>query len=993
MERSQGMNEREEKIALAKQLEQYELIKEENLEDLKSTGLLLKHRKTGAKIVILSNDDDNKVFSIGFRTPPTDSTGVAHIVEHTVLCGSEKFPAKDPFVELVKGSLNTFLNAMTYPDKTIYPVASYNDKDFQNLMNVYLDAVFYPNIYKREEIFKQEGWHYELENIEDDIIYNGVVYNEMKGVFSSPEQQLYRVIQQSLFPDTAYGTESGGEPEHIPELSYKQYLDFHRRYYHPSNSYIYLYGDMDVAEKLTWMDENYLSAFDALEIDSSIQMQKPFEKTAETIEYYSISEEDDSEEKTFLSYNVVVDTSLNKELYLAFDVLDYVLFGAPGAPVKQALLDAGIGKDILSSYDNGILQPVFSVIAKDAKEEQKEEFIHILKETLEKSVKEGLDETALRAGINYHEFRYREGDFGSYPKGLMYGIQILDSWLYDENKPFIHLNANETFAFLKEKIGTGYYEELIQKYFLDNPHSTIVTVAPKKGLTDLREQKVKEKLAEYKQSLSKEELETLVADTKSLKEYQETPSTKEELEKIPMLEREDIKKETAPLYNEEKKIGDTKILHHNIYTNGIGYLKVTFPVEYLLDQAPYLSLLDTVLGYMDTGKHSFLEFSNEVNLHTGGMASDVTFYATSNPKQEEFPVRFEVKTKVLYENIGKALELMKEMIFSTKFDDEKRLKEIIAETKSRLQMKMISSGHTTAMGRASSYFSKSALLNEQMNGLEFYRFLEDLEQNFESRKDSLIKELEQLRKEIFVVNDIIISYTADDKGYEILEKALPEFLTEFPLVFGDKYEKRKNNFDKLIPVKKNEGLKTSGQVQFVARAGNFVKAGLDYTGALRVLKVILSYDYLWNNIRVKGGAYGCMSGFAQDGTGYFVSYRDPNLKETDEVYAKVAEYVENFTADEREMTKYIIGTISSIDTPLTPAAKGGRSFAAYLGGFTIEKLQKDRDAVLEISQEGIRSLASITRAIYEADNICVIGNENKIKENEELFMNIENLMD
>ncbi len=987
------MNEREERIALAKKLEQYEFIKEENIKDLKSTGLLLKHKKTGARIVILSNEDDNKVFSIGFRTPPADSTGVAHIVEHTVLCGSEQFPAKDPFVELVKGSLNTFLNAMTYPDKTIYPVASYNDKDFQNLMHVYLDAVFYPNIYKKEEIFKQEGWHYELDSMEDDITYNGVVYNEMKGVFSSPEQQLYRVIQQSLFPDTAYGTESGGEPKHIPELSYEQYLEFHRRYYHPSNSYIYLYGDMDVVEKLTWIDENYLSAFEALEIDSTIQMQKPFESTMEITEYYYVSEEDDSGEKTFLSYNVVVDTSLNKELYLAFDVLDYVLFGAPGAPVKQALLDAGIGKDILSSYDNGILQPVFSVIAKNAKEEQKEEFIKILKGTLQKIVKEGLDETALRAGINYHEFRYREADFGSYPKGLMYGIQILDSWLYDDNKPFIHLNANETFAFLKEQIGTGYYENLIEKYFLENSHSTLVTVVPKKGLTDLMEQEVKEKLESYKKSLSKEELEAMIADTKALKEYQETPSTKEELEKIPMLERQDIKKEAAPLYNEEKRIGDTKVIHHNIYTNGIGYLKVTFPVEYLLDQAPYLSLLDTVLGYMDTEKHSFLEFSNEVNLHTGGMTSDVSTYVTSNPEQEEFPVRFEVKTKVLYENLEKALELMQEMIFSTKFENEKRLKEIISETKSRLQMKMVSAGHTTAMGRAASYFSKSAMLNEQMNGLEFYRFLEDLEKNFDSKKDDLIQKLKQLCREIFVLNDIVISYTADDEGYKVLEKTLPAFLGAFPSVFGQKYDNRKNNLDTLVPVKKNEGLKTSGQIQYVARAGNFIKAGLDYTGALRVLKVILSYDYLWNNIRVKGGAYGCMCGFAQDGNGYFVSYRDPGLKETDEVYAKVADYVETFTADEREMTKYIIGTISSMDTPLTPSAKGARSFAAYLGGFTLEKMQKDRDAVLEVSQKAIQNLAPIVRAIYKADNICVIGNENKIKENAELFMNIENLME
>lgn len=382
-------------------IDAYDLVKEEALTDLNSVGYVLKHKKTGAKVAVISNDDVNKVFSIGFRTPPEDSTGVAHIVEHTVLCGSREFPAKDPFVELVKGSLNTFLNAMTYPDKTVYPIASCNDKDFQNLMHVYMDAVFYPNIYKKEEIFKQEGWHYELNDVEDAITYNGVVYNEMKGAFSSPEQQLYRLIQSSLFPDTAYGVESGGDPKDIPTLTYENYLEFHKKYYHPSNSYIYLYGDMDVEEKLRWMDEKYLSHFSYAPVDSEIKFQKPFAKTKEVVEAYPLTEGEDSKDKTYISYNTVVDTSLNKELYVAFQILEYVLIDNPGAPLKQALLDKGIGKDILSSYDNGILQPVFSIIAKDANEEQKDAFMDVLTSTLQKLVKEGLDEQALLAAITY----------------------------------------------------------------------------------------------------------------------------------------------------------------------------------------------------------------------------------------------------------------------------------------------------------------------------------------------------------------------------------------------------------------------------------------------------------------------------------------------------------------------------------------------------------------------------------------------------------------
>lgn len=424
----------------------YELIEERRVEDLNSDGYLLRHRKSGARILLLSNDDNNKVFSVGFRTPPPDSTGVPHILEHSVLCGSKKYPVKDPFVELVKGSLNTFLNAMTYPDKTVYPVASCNDKDFKNLMNVYMDAVFYPNIYVHEEIFRQEGWHYELESPEDDLTINGVVYNEMKGAYSSPEDVLDREIYSSLYPDTAYALESGGDPDVIPSLTYEGFLDFHRKYYHPANSYIYLYGDMDMEERLIWLDEEYLSKFERIEIDSKVELQKPFEKTREIRKKYSVTEEETLENQTYLSYSTVIDTSLNREYYLAFQILEYALLEAPGAPLKQALLDKKIGKDIISSYENGIYQPFFSVIAKNANTSDKEAFLATIRETLEEIVKKGIDRKSLWAGINYFEFKYREADFGSYPKGLMYGLQAYDSWLYDEKQPFMHIEANDTFA-------------------------------------------------------------------------------------------------------------------------------------------------------------------------------------------------------------------------------------------------------------------------------------------------------------------------------------------------------------------------------------------------------------------------------------------------------------------------------------------------------------------------------------------------------------------
>ena len=530
-------------------LNAYEVLQTEDLSDLKSKGTLLKHKKSGARVLLMENDDENKVFTIGFRTPPSDSTGVPHIMEHSVLCGSKEFPVQDPFVELVKGSLNTFLNAMTYPDKTVYPVASCNDKDFQNLMHVYMDAVFYPNIYQHDKTFRQEGWSYKLDDPEGELTISGVVYNEMKGAFSSPEGVLDRVVLNSLFPDNAYSVESGGDPEVIPELTYEQFLDFHRKYYHPSNSYIYLYGDMDMEEKLRWLDEKYLSDFENEPVDSEIHLQKPFTEMKEVVQEYSIASEESEEDNTYLSYNKVIGTTLDEKLYLAFEILDYALLSAPGAPLKKALLDAGVGKDISGSYDNGVYQPIFSVISKNANVEQKEEFVRVIEDTLKDIVKNGINKKALRAGINYHEFRFREADFGNYPRGLMYGLQLFDSWLYDETKPFIHMQAIPTFEFLKEQVETGYFEELIQKYLLDNTHGSIVMMKPERGRTARMDKELADKLQAYKDSLSKEEIDALVKATKELEEYQEEESAPEDLAKIPVLGREDISREIAPIYN------------------------------------------------------------------------------------------------------------------------------------------------------------------------------------------------------------------------------------------------------------------------------------------------------------------------------------------------------------------------------------------------------------------------------------------------------------
>ncbi len=962
----------------------YDLLEEKHLEDIKSEGFLLKHKKSGARICLISNQDDNKVFYVGFRTPSLDSTGAAHILEHSVLCGSEKYPVKDPFVELAKSSLNTFLNAMTYPDKTIYPLASCNDKDFQNLMEVYMDAVFHPNIYKYKEIFCQEGWHYEMEALDAPLTINGVVYNEMKGAFSSPDGVLEREILSSLYPDTSYAFESGGNPENIPELTYEQFLAFHQKYYHPCNSYIYLYGNMDMEEKLDWIDREYLSKYDKISVDSEIKTQKPFQGRREIVIPYNIASGEELKDNAYLSYNVSIETILDKTLYVAFDILDYALLSAPGAPLKQALLDAGIGKDVMASYDCSSLQPLFSIIVKNSNLQQKEEFLNIIQKVLKEQVSQGINRNSLMAGLNSFEFRYREADYGSFPKGLLLGIKCLDSWIYDEAQPFLHLEELEIIEYLKAQTETGYFEELVQKYFLDNPHASVVIAEPKYGLNAEREEALAKKLAEYKASLSLEEQQAVVDFTRHLKQYQEEPSAPEDLDKIPMLSRDDIKKTGEKLYIREHRTDDTLMLCHDIDTNGIAYFSLIFDAGQIAkEEIPWLGVLKSVLGYVDTDSHSFQELANEINLHTGGIFSEIGIYP--HVKEDRILLKYEVKVKTLYHEIPKTMEIVREILSGSNFRRQERLYEILAQLKSRLQMSLSSSGHSVSSIRAMSYFSESARYTDMVQGIEFYQLVKDLEEHFDAKKDFLSGKLESLMQRIFCRDNLMFSVGAEPEGMEALEKEIPAIKA----VLSEQSPKKPEI--SLSLEKKNEGFLDASQVQYVSRAGNFKQAGFEYTGTLRILKVLLSYDYLWLNIRVKGGAYGCMSGFTRRGDGYFTSYRDPNLSKTNEVYDGIPEYLDQFQATEKEMTGYILGTFSAVDAPLTPAGKTGRSATAYLTGITEEMLQKEREEILQASQKDIRSLSGIVRAILQENAFCVIGNEEKLKEEKELFLELKNL--
>ena len=780
--------------------------------------------------------------------------------------------------------------------------------------------------------------------------------------------------------------ESGGDPENIPELSYEEFLNFHRTYYHPSNSYIYLYGNMDMEEKLRFIDEKYLSAFDALAVDSRILEQAPFSQVKDLEEEYPVAENEVEEDNTYLSFNMVVGNAMDSMLGVAFDVLDYALLSAPGAPLKKALLDAQIGKDIYGSYDDGVLQPFFSIVAKGAKTSQKEEFVSTIRKCLQDIVKNGVDKKAILAGINYMEFRYREADFGSYPKGLMYGLDILGNWLYDDENPFAQVKLLAIYDRLKEAVNEGYFEEIIRKWLLDNTHGTILTLIPKRGLAAKREKDLEEMLEKYRSSLSDAELEELVRKTKALEAYQESEENPEDLECIPMLKRSDIRREVEGFSNEELAVDDSLFLYQDVCTNGIGYVNVMFEIRDMeVEKVHYLGLLKSVLGYVDTKDYTYGQLFNEINARTGGIQCGVDVFDKANDP-EVFRTMFTIRGKALYSQMDFLFQMMGEILNTSRLTDIKRLREIIGELKSRGQASLIGAGHQTAVLRGSSYASPMAKFQDEMAGVGYYKFVEDLDKNFQEKKEEIVAGLLNAVEEIIRPDSFMVSYTGERESVEQiqklcgeLKKSLPQRTSQVPSV-------------SITCEKKNEGFKTSGQVQYVAKCGNFVKKGYAYTGALEILKVALSYDYLWINLRVKGGAYGCMSGFRRSGESYFVSYRDPHLRRTLEVYQGVPEYVRTFQADERELTKYIIGTISGKDVPRTPQSQGALGRMAYFRGLTVEMLQKERDQILDATVEDIHALAPLIEAILADDQICVVGSESAVEKAKDVFMETKPLV-
>jgi Zn-dependent M16 (insulinase) family peptidase len=955
----------------------FRLESEKWVEELHSAAKIFYHEKSGARLFYLENDDDNKVFSVTFRTPPKDSTGVAHIIEHSVLCGSRKYPVKEPFVELVKGSLNTFLNAMTFPDKTMYPVASRNDKDFRNLMDVYLDAVFHPNIYSSKETLMQEGWHYDLKDTDAPLTYKGVVYNEMKGAFSSPDALLEKTVFEALFPETTYGVESGGDPDMIPTLTWEQFLQFHRQYYHPVNSYIFLYGKLDILDHLKFLDEEYLCHYDKIKVDSQISEQPPFGKRMEKTVEYPIATGEETKDKTLMSLNFVVGKATDQELSLAFQMLEYMLLETPAAPLKKALTEAGIGKDVAGTYVKSILQPSLGIVVNGSNPEKKDDFAKTVFRELERLVKEGFDDKLIQAVINIFEFTLREADFGARPKGLIYNIKCMDSWLYDEN-PLLHLEYEPVLTKIKNASGNRYFETLIEQHLLQNQHQALVVLKPKPGLAEEKAQALRTELAAYKETLSSEQLSEIVAETKKLKELQETPDSQENLATIPLLKLTDITKTTEKLTLVEKREGKANLLYHPLFTNGIAYVDLYFNTGNVAQaDVPYLYLLAEMLGKISTRKYGYAQLSNEINIHTGGIQYDVKAYTDKADDTKLFP-KFIVKAKALTGKVPQMMAILQDIVLHSDFRDMRRLQELVQEIKANWDINLFRRGQQVASSRVLSYLSPAAWYSD-MGLFSFYQFICELEQNWTEKSTIIADKLATIARRVFHSTELLVSVTMEESHYAQFAAAFNEFYTALD---HDPFQAEPLQFQFS---RKNEGLMTSGKVQYVVKGANFCKLGFQYHGSLKVLETILRYDYLWNRIRVQGGAYGGFAKFERNGNMVLGSYRDPNLVETLAVYDETAVYLEKFSVSEREMVKYIIGTISQLDMPLTAQQKGERATANYIKNITWEDICEERDQILSTRQNHIRKLADLMTQAMNQEYLCVLGSEQKIREHEEKF--------
>jgi Zn-dependent M16 (insulinase) family peptidase len=960
----------------------YKLIEKRFVKELNADVLFLEHIKSGAKIVKFATDDPNKTFAIAFKTFPDNDYGAPHIIEHTVLNGSKNFPVKSPFDVLIKGSLNTFMNAFTSKDFTAYPVASMNDKDYFNLMHVYLDAVFNPLIYSDPRIFKQEGWHYELLDKDSALTYKGVVYNEMKGVYSDPKEgELSYQVFKNLFPDNAYGFESGGYPFTIPRLTYEQFLNFHRKYYHPGNSYIFLYGNAPLEKELSFIDKEYLSHYTRTTNKVTIADQKPFDKMKDLTGYYPVMPGDDINNQTYLSLNYVIGHNTDQALVMALDILSEVLVNQESAPIRLALQEAGIGQDV-SAVTNNYKQNVFQIIVQNANQANKDKFNAIVRKCMQDAIDKGLDKQVVEGIINRMEFQLREGNDAQ--KGLYCFFRSQPTSFFADD-PFLGLEYEKPLSEVKKSLTTRYLEDIIRKDFLDNPHTLLFTLAPKAGADDEKNARVLADLKAYKASLKPEQLDNLVRETKDLLAYQKSEDSPQALATIPLLGIRDIDPKAQFYKVEEKNIAETQLLYHNEFTNGVVYMNLYFDIRVLpQEQIPYAALLSNVLSMMNTESYSFGELNKLLNINTGGFYTNLRTFQQDLEDVKMMP-KFCVTSKAMTAKTDKMTDLTAEILTRTRFDDTERLKNVLTRHLSQLEANTKQDGYSVASNRFPSYFSKTGVYSEMTGGLDYYWFVAGLMKDYDKNSAEIVKNLKAVSALLFTRGNLVSAVTTD---VDALEAFFPQIgklvvsLPNTPAVLKDW------NLD---PTPRNEGFLTPSKVQYVIEGYDFKQLGYKWDGSMRVMNQILSTDYLQTRVRVMGGAYGGWSSISPLGTVTFNSYRDPNLKQTLDNYKGIPEYLKTFEADEKAMTRYILGTVSAIDRPLTASQKGDQAVSCYFNKRTEEAIQFDRTSIINTKVADIRRFSKMMQDVLDKNEFCVYGNADKINSEKSLFQNLVNI--
>jgi len=956
----------------------YRLIEKKFVKEVNAECYLLEHIKSGARVLKIAADDPNKTFSIALKTIPESDAGTPHILEHSVLNGSKNFPVKSPFDVLSKGSLNTFLNAMTSSDWTIYPVASMNNKDYFNLMHVYCDAVFNPLIYSDPRILMQEGWHYELTGEDAPLEYKGVVYNEMKGAFSSPTREMWYRIQKNLFPDNQYRYSSGGYPSAIPTLTYEDFLAFHGKYYHPSNSYIFLYGDADLKEELAFLDREYLSNYDKPESLIDIQKNPPFDAIKEIVAYFPVLEGAPVDEQTFLAMNWVVGEGSDQAAVMALNVLADVLVNQESAPVRKALQEAGIGKDVYAVSDN-MLQNVFSIVVQNADPGDKDKFREVIMNTLQKVYSEKIDRKTLEGSLNRMEFRLREGDDAQ--KGISYNLRALTGWLFT-NDPFPSLEYEPQLTTIKTSLESNYLEDIIKRDLLENHHGVLLTLEPKPGLDREIAKKTEDGLAEQKRNFTSAEIDSLISSTRELIANQKKEDSPEALATIPLLKLSDISPAAQWYEPVVSQVDGIEHLFYKEFTNDIVYMNFWFDLRVLPQELiPYAAVVTELLGKMDAGGYDFEEIDKSLNINTGGFNASLNVFVPGYNDDNLLP-KLGIQMKTTAEKLDTSIALLSAILCETNVAGKDRLLELLKRLQSQVESHVTRNGFNVGVTRLESYLSQQGMFSELTRGAQYYWFVTDLVGQFEKNPENIIANLKKVQALVFTRGNLMAGTTCSEDDYKLYAVAVKPLLASLPDV-----PSAVSGWT-LGPVPLNEGLLTTSKVQFVLEGNNFRKLGLAWDGKWNVLNQIMSTDWLQKQVRVIGGAYGGFSSINKKGFFYFASYRDPNLKETLDNFAGTVNYLSAFNADSVEMTRYIIGTIANLDFPLTPSERGNLAFRWYMEKTSREEVQADRDAVLTTTAADIRNMSDVVAKILEPQVYCVYGNEDILKTNKDLFKDL-----